>query len=85
MPKLYAAGVHGDWDFLAIDLLGPSLDSLYRRSMKDTMDTRSVCAIAIQVVCALAFPSSFSSESTILRSCACNSCTIKKFCTEISN
>jgi len=50
MPKLYAAGIQGDWDFLAIDLLGPSLDNLYRRSGKDTMDMRSVCAIAIQVV-----------------------------------
>lgn len=50
MPKLYAAGIQGEWDFLAIDLLGPSLDNLHRRSGKDTMDMRSVCAIAIQVV-----------------------------------
>lgn len=50
MPNLYASGVQGAWDYLAIDLLGSSLDSLYRRSGKDTMDLRSVCSIAIQVV-----------------------------------
>jgi len=50
MPKLYAAGVQGVWDYLAIDLLGASLDSLYRKSGKETMDLRSVCSIAIQVV-----------------------------------
>lgn len=50
MPNLYAAGVQGAWDYLAIDLLGSSLDSLYRHSGKDTMDLRSVCSIAIQVV-----------------------------------
>jgi casein kinase 1 len=50
MPKLYASGIQGAWDFLAIDLLGSSLDSLHRKSGKDTMDLRSVCSIAIQVV-----------------------------------
>lgn len=50
MPKLYAAGVEDVWDYLAIELLGPSLDSLFRRSGQDMMDTRSACAIAIQVV-----------------------------------
>ncbi|KAF8195370.1 kinase-like domain-containing protein [Pholiota molesta] len=42
MPKLYASGIQGAWDFLAIDLLGSSLDSLHRKSGKDTMDLRSV-------------------------------------------
>lgn len=50
MPNLYASGVQGAWDYLAIDLLGASLDSLHRRSGKETMDLRSVCSIAIQVV-----------------------------------
>ena len=50
MPRLYASGVEGVWDYLAIDLLGSSLDSLFRKSGKDTMDLRSVCSIAIQVV-----------------------------------
>jgi casein kinase 1 len=50
MPKLYAAGVEGVWDYLAIELLGPSLDNLFRQSGQDVMDMRSVCAIAIQVV-----------------------------------
>ena len=55
MPMLYASGVHGKWDYLAIDLLGPSLDKLYRSSGKDTMDLRSVCCIAMQLVgCSLA-------------------------------
>lgn len=50
MPRLYATGVAGMWDYLAIDLLGASLDSLYRRSGKESMDIRSVLSIAIQVV-----------------------------------
>jgi casein kinase 1 len=50
MPKLYASGVQGAWDYLAIDLLGSSLDGLFRKSGKETMDLRSVCSIAIQVV-----------------------------------
>jgi casein kinase 1 len=55
MPKLYAAGVQDVWDYLAIELLGPSLDSLFRQSGQDTMDMRSVCAIAIQAVGARSF------------------------------
>jgi hypothetical protein len=50
MPTLWASGVEGIWDFLVIDLLGPSLDSLFRKSQKDTMDLRNVCSIAMQVV-----------------------------------
>jgi casein kinase 1 len=50
MPILWASGVEGVWDFLVIDLLGPSLDNLFRKSGKDTMDLRSVCSIAMQVV-----------------------------------
>jgi casein kinase 1 len=50
MPILWAAGVEGWWDYLAIDLLGPSLDSLYRASGKEIMDLRSVCCIAMQLV-----------------------------------
>jgi casein kinase 1 len=50
MPRLYAAGVAGMWDYLAIDLLGASLDSIYRRSGKDVMDIRNVLSITIQVV-----------------------------------
>lgn len=55
MPKLYASGVQDVWDYLAIELLGPSLDSLFRQSGHDVMDMRSVCAIAIQVVRARSF------------------------------
>ncbi|EGN98076.1 hypothetical protein SERLA73DRAFT_91290 [Serpula lacrymans var. lacrymans S7.3] len=50
MPTLWAAGVEGIWDFLVIDLLGPSLDSLFRKSGKNKMDLRSVCSIAIQLI-----------------------------------
>lgn len=50
MPVLWASGVEGIWDYLVIDLLGPSLDNLVRKSGKDTMDLRSVCSIAMQVV-----------------------------------
>ncbi|KAF9527547.1 CK1/CK1 protein kinase [Crepidotus variabilis] len=55
MPRLYAAGVYAEWDYLAIDLLGSSLDSLFRKSGKDTMDLRSVCSIAVQVIQRLQF------------------------------
>jgi casein kinase 1 len=50
MPILWAAGVEGWWDYLAIDLLGPSLENLYRASGKGIMDLRSVCCIAMQLV-----------------------------------
>ncbi|KAH9841368.1 kinase-like domain-containing protein [Rhodofomes roseus] len=50
MPTLWASGVERGFDFLAIDLLGPSLDSLFRRSGKNVMDLRSVCCIAMQVI-----------------------------------
>ncbi|OBZ71290.1 Casein kinase I isoform delta-like protein [Grifola frondosa] len=53
MPTLWACGEDGPWDYLAIDLLGPSLDSLFRRSRKEIMDLRSVCCIAMQVPCAV--------------------------------
>ena len=50
MPVLWASGVEGIWDYLVIDLLGPSLDNLMRKSGKDSMDLASVCSIAMQVV-----------------------------------
>ncbi|PIL22418.1 hypothetical protein GSI_15106 [Ganoderma sinense ZZ0214-1] len=52
MPTLWASGVQGPWDYLAIDLLGRSLDSLHRELMlkQDVWDLRSVCCIAVQVV-----------------------------------
>lgn len=50
MPTLWAAGIEGKFDYLVIDLLGSSLDSLFRRTGKDVMDLRSVCCIAMQVV-----------------------------------
>jgi hypothetical protein len=42
--------MQGNWDYLAIDLLGASLDSLFRKSGKDLMDLGSVCSIAMQLV-----------------------------------
>ncbi|KAI0700367.1 CK1/CK1 protein kinase [Cerioporus squamosus] len=52
MPTLWAAGQEGPWDYLAIDLLGRSLDSIHRELMmkQDVWDLRSVCCIAIQVI-----------------------------------
>ncbi|KIM89287.1 hypothetical protein PILCRDRAFT_95199 [Piloderma croceum F 1598] len=55
MPTLWASGIEGIWDFLVIDLLGPSLDNLFRKSGKDCMDLRSVCSIAMQVISRLEF------------------------------
>ncbi|KAH9998006.1 kinase-like domain-containing protein [Russula vinacea] len=50
MPTLWASGVWGRWDYLAMDLLGNSLDRLYRKMGKNVMDLRSVCSIAIQLI-----------------------------------
>lgn len=50
MPVLYGSGVVGKWDFLAIELLGSSLDSLFKKSGLQKMDLKSVCSIAIQLV-----------------------------------
>lgn len=53
MPRLWAKGIHGGWHYLVISLLGKSLESIYRQHLQcghQTMDLRSVCSIAIQVV-----------------------------------
>ena len=50
MPTLWASGLWGRWDYLAMDLLGSSLDRLYRKSGKNMMDLRSACSFAIQLV-----------------------------------
>ncbi|THH04513.1 hypothetical protein EW145_g5469 [Phellinidium pouzarii] len=54
MPTLWASGVHGEYDYLVIDLLGPSLDNLYRKNGK-SMDLRSTICIAMQVISRLEF------------------------------
>lgn len=56
MPTMWASGVQGIWDWLAIDLLGSSLDSIYRKSGSDKMDLGSVCSIAMQVVSMFILP-----------------------------
>ena len=52
MPVLWAHGQQGYWDYLVIDLLGRSLDSLQRELnlTQDVWDLRSVCCVAIQMV-----------------------------------
>ncbi|KAF5369489.1 hypothetical protein D9758_002645 [Tetrapyrgos nigripes] len=55
MPRLFAKGIEGKWNFLAIDLLGSSLDSLFKKSERETMDLRSVLCIAMQVIARLEF------------------------------
>jgi casein kinase 1 len=50
MPTLWASGIYRNLDYLAIDLLGPSLDNLYRKAGLERMDLRSVLCIGIQVV-----------------------------------
>lgn len=50
MPILWASGEQKPWDFLAMELLGSSLDSLIRHSKKDCLDVRTVCTIAMQLV-----------------------------------
>lgn len=55
MPRLWTAGVQGKYDYLAIDLLGNSLDKIYRENGKATMDMRTVCSIAVQLITRLEF------------------------------
>ena len=50
MPTLWDSGLWGCWDYLAMDLLGNSIDKLYRKAGKNVMDLRSACSIAIQLV-----------------------------------
>ncbi|EJC98848.1 CK1/CK1 protein kinase [Fomitiporia mediterranea MF3/22] len=54
MPTLWAAGVQGEHDYLVIDLLGASLDNLYRKNGK-MFDLRSTICIAMQVIQRLEF------------------------------
>jgi hypothetical protein len=53
MPTLWASGQQGPIDFIVMDLLGPSLDNLYRKNGKKPFDLRSTCCIAIQMVRAM--------------------------------
>ncbi|TDL23123.1 kinase-like protein [Rickenella mellea] len=55
MPTMWASGVQGKHDYLVLDLLGPSLDNLYRKTGKKVMDLRSVICIAMQVIERLEF------------------------------
>ncbi|KAH7930288.1 kinase-like protein [Leucogyrophana mollusca] len=50
IPALQASGTIGRWQYLAIDLLGPSLESLSQKIAKPAMDLRTVCCIAIQLI-----------------------------------
>ncbi|KAF8440814.1 kinase-like domain-containing protein [Boletus edulis BED1] len=50
MPGLFASGVEGKWHYLVITLLGSSLDNIYRNNGQRTLDLRSVCSIAYQVI-----------------------------------
>jgi serine/threonine protein kinase len=50
MPTLWYSGIQGEIDYLVMDLLGPSLDNLYRKNGKQAFDVRSVCCVAIQLV-----------------------------------
>ncbi|KIY64964.1 kinase-like protein [Cylindrobasidium torrendii FP15055 ss-10] len=55
MPILYAAGEEQELDYLAISLLGNSLHTLFKKSKQETMDLRSVCCIAMQIIERLEF------------------------------
>jgi len=50
MPRLYASGVQGKWDYLAIELLGSSLDGLWRETGRQVMELRTVCEMSMQMV-----------------------------------
>ncbi|KZT11826.1 CK1/CK1 protein kinase [Laetiporus sulphureus 93-53] len=55
MPSYFGCGEEGAYDYLAIELLGSSLDALLRRSGKGVMELHSVCAIAMQVIARLEY------------------------------
>ena len=50
MPILYETGIVNPYDFLAMELLGPSIDSLFRKQGRDVLDLRSVCCLGSQVI-----------------------------------
>ena len=50
IPTLFASGVQGKFDYLVLELLGPSLDSLYRQREPRVVGLRSVVTIALQLV-----------------------------------
>ena len=85
MPTLWASGLWGRWDYLAMDLLGNSLERLYRKSGKNVMDLRSACSFAIQLVCSFLLPRTASFESATCRFLAWSLCTHVACCIEISN
>ncbi|KAG6830709.1 hypothetical protein H0H92_015185 [Tricholoma furcatifolium] len=52
MPTLWASGVQGEWDYLALDLLGSSLDGYYKSNggPNTPFDLGTTCAIAMQLI-----------------------------------
>lgn len=55
MPILWADGIQHPWDYLAMDLLGPSLDNIFRKSGLEAFDLGTVCSIAMQMIERLEF------------------------------
>ncbi|KAI0035189.1 kinase-like domain-containing protein [Vararia minispora EC-137] len=53
MPRLWASGVLNGYDYLAIDLLGASIDNMYRSMGKGVLDIRSALSIAVQMIARL--------------------------------
>ena len=74
MPVLYDKGIQDTWNFLAMELLGPSIDTLFRKSGRNVMDLRSVCCLGMQVVsrsglCYVAVLTRASARSNVLSLC----------------
>lgn len=86
MPTLWQAGVQGSWDYLAIDLLGSSLDSLYKKSGRNLMDLRSVLCIAQQVVSSQSdWQFNLADSDSVFRLRGSSSCIVEGYSIVISN
>ncbi|TFY72814.1 hypothetical protein EVG20_g193 [Dentipellis fragilis] len=55
IPTLWASNVVNGNDYLAIDLLGESLDGMQRKNEKKPFDLRTTCSVAIQLISRLEF------------------------------
>ncbi|KAA1469816.1 kinase-like protein [Dentipellis sp. KUC8613] len=55
IPTLWASNVVNGNDYLAIDLLGDSLDGMQRKNEKKPFDLRTTCTVAIQLLSRLEF------------------------------
>ncbi|KAF4603160.1 hypothetical protein EYR38_003565 [Pleurotus pulmonarius] len=54
IPELFSGGSVGDWEYIGVELLGPTVGTLLAESGRSCLDAHSVCCIGMQLIDRLA-------------------------------